>query len=75
MFEGWEPLLFSFISERRAVPVYGLAGGESGERGWKRREGGFKTVNLGPRSMFTLQPGERFIVQHTRRGRVGETRG
>ena len=67
VFEAREPLTFSFMSERRTNAPYGLAGGEPGERGlnlWvkKTKDGKFRTVNLGPRSMFTLQPEEQFII-------------
>lgn len=55
------------MSERRTVAPYGMEGGEDGERGLNLRimktlDGRFRTVNLGPRSMFVLQPGERFII-------------
>lgn len=67
IFEAREPLEFSFMSERRTVAPYGMEGGEDGERGLNLRimktlDGRFRTVNLGPRSMFVLQPGERFII-------------
>lgn len=67
VFEAREPLYFSFMSERRTIPPYGLAGGDPGQRGLNLRvkkstAGGFTTVNLGPRSNFILQPGEQFII-------------
>jgi 5-oxoprolinase (ATP-hydrolysing) len=67
VFEAREPLYFSFMSERRTIPPYGLAGGDPGERGLNLRvkkstAGGFITVNLGPRSSFVLQPGEQFVI-------------
>ena len=57
VFEAREPLMFSFMPEKRTNAPYGLAGGEPGERTlnlWvkKNKEGKFRIVNLGPRSMF-----------------------
>ena len=80
VFEAREPLEFSFMSERRTIPPYGMEGGEPGERGLnlrtkKTRDGSFRTINLGPRSIFMLQPGERFIINTPGGGGWGSASG
>ncbi|XP_064910786.1 5-oxoprolinase isoform X2 [Columba livia] len=54
-------LLLSVLSERRAVPPYGMAGGHPGARGLNlllRRDG--RTVSLGGKSSVTVEPGDVF---------------
>ncbi|KAK2546176.1 Oplah [Columba livia] len=54
-------LLLSVLSERRAVPPYGMAGGHPGARGLNlllRRDG--RTVSLGGKSSVPVEPGDVF---------------
>ncbi|KAK4947980.1 hypothetical protein LTR10_013033 [Elasticomyces elasticus] len=69
VFEARKPLTWSFMSERRVQEPFGLAGGKGGSRGlnlWMKKglSGKMRTVNLGPKTFFTLRPGESFVI-HT----------
>ncbi|XP_071659812.1 5-oxoprolinase [Patagioenas fasciata] len=54
-------LVLSVLSERRAVPPYGMAGGLPGARGLNlllRRDG--RTINLGGKASVDVEPGDVF---------------
>uniref|UniRef100_F1KRH0 5-oxoprolinase n=1 Tax=Ascaris suum TaxID=6253 RepID=F1KRH0_ASCSU len=53
------PLKLSVLTERRALPPYGLAGGQAGERGLNllhRRSG--RSINLGGKNCLDVYPGD-----------------
>lgn len=55
------PLKLSVLTERRALPPYGLAGGQAGERGLNllhRRSG--RSINLGGKNCLDVYPGVSF---------------
>ncbi|BFZ63538.1 hypothetical protein YB2330_004663 [Saitoella coloradoensis] len=66
------PLKFSVITERRVHRPYGLNGGEEGQCGanyWVTRndDGSERWINLGPKNMVSMQPGDRCVI-HTPSG-------
>lgn len=66
------PLRFSVITERRVTAPYGMAGGDPGGKGvnyWVRKvkkenskESDERWVNMGPKNMISMQPGDRCVI-------------
>ncbi|XP_050304540.1 5-oxoprolinase [Anthonomus grandis grandis] len=57
-------LTLSVLTERRVLQPYGLEGGEAGSRGLNlliRADG--RTINLGPKTVVDIQPGDTFKLQ------------
>lgn len=71
------PLQVSILSERRVLPPYGMAGGQSGARGinlWVRRDpkdGTTRTISLGGKATAAMNAGDRIIVMTPAGGGYG----
>jgi len=68
-----EPMSAAILSNRRAVPPFGLAGGEPGAPGRNRviRASG-EAVELGPTASVEMAPGDAFLIETPGGGGFGQ---
>ncbi|CAH8521539.1 unnamed protein product [Dicrocoelium dendriticum] len=68
------PVTLSILSERRAVPPYGLCGGNPGQRGLNLllRSGSPHPINIGGKATVDLSAGDVFILQSPGGGGFGQ---
>ncbi|CAK7237845.1 hypothetical protein SBRCBS47491_010172 [Sporothrix bragantina] len=77
IFEARAPMTFILDNERRVSRPYGLAGGEPGRAGLNmvvlhQPNGRKRTVNVGPKAVLNLKPGEQLQIHTPGGGGWGE---